>query len=269
MRKVWAWGGAAAIAAIAACATSTPPSGNGQNESDAGDIPLYDAGGAPPSDSGGSTTCTLGSADHCGTCTTVCPGPTDADSGTERVCSDSTTTATCDIICQGEHYDLNGDISDGCEGVDPIVHDNADAAVPETASTGGLTVPDPYWYVYGDARQHDVAPTSRPLGREDWYVVDHENSGGSTGGSLSVCLSITNFPSDDKFEVCVTNTGNKNIPSTSSSTSPCATVTPTTMSPSNCAVTTMSSTAHGLYYVRVRKLDGSNTANGYALFIQD
>ncbi|MGH7329600.1 MAG: hypothetical protein ACREJX_14740 [Polyangiaceae bacterium] len=268
MRNVWVWGGAALVAVVAACATSTAPGGNGQNESDGGNIPLYDAGNTT-GDSGTSGACTLGTADHCGTCSTVCPGPTDPDSGTDRICSDSTTTGTCDIICKGEWYDLNGDISDGCEAQDPIVHDSADAAVPETATTGGATVPDPYWYVYGDARQHDSAPTSRTLGREDWYVVDHENSGGSTGGSLSICLGISNFPSDDKFEVCVTNVGNKSIPSTASSVSPCATVTPTTVSPNNCAVTTMASTTHGLYYVRVRKLDGSNSANGYALYIQD
>lgn len=263
MRKVWAWGGAAAIAAIAACATSTPPSGNGQNESDAGDIPLYDAGGAPPSDSGGSTTCTLGSADHCGTCTTVCPGPTDADSGTERVCSDSTTTATCDIICQGEHYDLNGDISDGCEGVDPIVHDNADAAVPETVSTTGMTVGAPYWFAYGDAREHDVAPISRPLGREDWYVITSPTS------TPAACLTIAGFPADDQFEVCITNYDTKSIEPAQCKTVDLTASGACPTDSTKCCVAPASTHSASNYWVRVRKLAGANTANGYALFLEE
>lgn len=256
MRREWFWGGAALLCALAACATSTAPSsGGGTSDGDAGDIPLYDAGGTPTGEA--SSTCTLGGADHCGTCTTVCPGPADPDAGTRRVCSDSTTTATCDIICEGEHYDLNGVVDDGCEGEDPIVHDNADAAVPETATTAGFTVGDPYWYVYGDARQHADAPTSRPLGREDWYVVSNPH------GTPKACLSITNFPSDNQFEVCITNNGNKNIEAAQ-----CKTILPTTGAANDC-VQPGSAPTNGTYWVRVRKLDGSNTANGYALFIQD
>src|SRR5690348_10842358 len=58
MRKVWVWGGAAAIGAVAACATATPPSGNEGSGGDAGNIPLYDAGNGG-GDGGNSTTCTL------------------------------------------------------------------------------------------------------------------------------------------------------------------------------------------------------------------
>ncbi len=252
-RALFYWVGGAALAFVA-CATSTAPGGGGTGDDvDSGTIPVYDGGGGTQTEAG--TLCTLGTADHCGSCDTVCPGATDG--GTTRVCSDSTTTATCDIVCTGEWYDLNGDINDGCEAQDPIVHDSPDAAVPETATTAGATVPAPYWYVYDDARMHDVAPTTRPTGREDWYVVSNPD------GTPKACLSISNFPTDDEFEVCITNNGISNIENTQ-----CKTIVSTTGSGSDCVTPAMTGN-NGKYWVRVRKLSGSNSPDGYALFIQD
>ena len=262
MGKAWIWGGAGALGLMAACATATAPNGNDGSGSDAGNIPLYDAGSGGGGDGGGSNTCTLGTADHCGSCTTVCPGPTDADGGTERICSDSTTTATCDIICKGEFYDLNGDISDGCEAEDPIVHDTADAAVPESVADGGFTVPAPYWFAYGDARQHDAPPTSRPLGREDWYVIK------SATKAPAACLTIAGFPSDDKLEVCITNYNNKNIELTQCKVVDLPASTACPSDSTKCCVNAGSTQVGADYWVRVRKTDGSNTPNGYALYLE-
>jgi hypothetical protein len=257
MRSLFYWGGGAALIFVA-CATSTSPNAGGSGDSDdAGNTPIYDAGNNTQVDSGAGP-CTLGSADHCGTCDTVCPGASDAG-GTTRVCSDSTTTATCDIICTGEWYDVNGVIADGCEAQDPIVHDSADAAVPETAPAGGNTVAAPLWYAYGDARMHDVAPVARPTGREDWYVLSNQN------GTPQACLTIVNFPPDDMFEVCITNEGNQNIENTQ-----CKTVTPdtTTTDTSTYCVSPSLHSNGGSYWVRVRKISGANTLDGYALFLK-
>ncbi|MEO8876210.1 MAG: hypothetical protein ABI461_11530 [Polyangiaceae bacterium] len=254
MHRAWMvlLGGAAL--AYGACATSTTPGSPSGVDEDAGDIPVYDAGGQPTGNDGGtSTACTLGTADHCGTCATACPSIDNA--GTKRVCSDGTSTATCDIVCLGELYDMNGTTDDGCEAEDPVVHDSAEAGVAEVATTAGFTVGAPDWFVYGDTRKHDVAPVDRPLGREDWYTLSNPH------GRLKVCLTIANFPADNQFEVCVTNLGNKNI-----EVSQCKTITPT--SGSNDCVQPAAST-NGTYWARVRKLAGSNSLNGYALFVQD
>jgi hypothetical protein len=254
-RALFYWGGAASLIFVA-CATSTSPTngGGGGGDDDSG-IPVYDAGGGTQPDGG--SPCTLGTADHCGGCDTVCPG--DVDAGTTRVCSDTSTTATCDIVCTGEFYDVNGSIGDGCEAEDPIVHDSPDAAVPESATTAGITIGAPYWYAYGDARQHDVAPLSRPNGRVDWYAVTNPDA-----ASISACLTISNFPTDDQFQVCITNNGNKNI-----DPSACKTITSSSAGASACVSPSMTATKNGTYYVQVQKMSGSNTLNGYALFIQD
>jgi hypothetical protein len=250
---VYGVGGASLI--FVACATSTSGSGGSTSDDDSGTTPIYDGGTTPNPDA--ATGCTLGTADHCGSCDTVCPGATDG--GTTRVCSDTSTTATCDIICTGEFYDVNGDITDGCEGLDPIVHDSPDAAVPESATTAGVTLAAPLWYAYGDARQHDVAPTSRPNGRQDWYAVTNPDA-----ASITACLTISNFPTDDVFQVCITNNGNKNLDPTT-----CKTVTSVSTGTAACVSPSQPTPKNGTYYVLVQKMSGTNTLDGYALFVQD
>lgn len=247
------WGGGASLIFVA-CATSTTGTTGIPTLDDSG-TPVYDAGG--PVKTEGGTGCTLGTADHCGSCETVCPG--DVDGGTTRVCSDTSTTATCDIVCSGEFYDVNGDINDGCEGEDPIVHDSPDAAVPESATTAGITVGAPDWYAYGDARQHDVAPTARPNGRVDWYAVTNPDA-----ASVKACLTISNFPTDDQFQVCITNNNIKNIDPAA-----CKTITSSTSGANACVTPSQTVVKNGTYYVQVQKMSGTNTLNGYALFVQD
>ncbi len=249
-------GWASIALACAACATSNArPDAVDGGEDDAAGV-IDDAGTPPPQEA--SVACSLGTVDHCGTCATVCPGFEDA--GTFRTCSDSTSAATCGITCTGEFYDLDALSQNGCEAEDPIVHDSADDPVAQTATVAGITVPAPYWFMYGDDRPHAVAPVARKLGREDWYAVNHPD------GALKVCLSIIDFPPDDQFEACVSNAGNKNIPTTGGN--PCTTALGGVTS-SNCVTPLDKGNQAGVYYVRVRKKSGSNTPNGYALFLQD
>jgi hypothetical protein len=253
-KSLFYWALGASLIAVA-CATSTAGSSSSTSDDAAGTIPVYDAGSGPQSEGG--TPCTLGTADHCGSCDTVCPGATDG--GTTRVCSDTTTTATCDIICTGEFYDVNGDLNDGCEGEDPIVHDSPDAAVPESATTAGVTIGAPLFYMYGDARQHDVAPLTRPNGRQDWYAVTNPDA-----ASIKACLTISNFPTDDVFQVCITNNGIKNIDPAA-----CKTITTTTTGNAACVSPSQTVTRSGTYYVQVQKMSGTNTLDSYVLSIQD
>src|SRR5262245_57720990 len=67
--------------------------------------------------------CGLGTADHCGTCANTCPGIDTI--WTQRTCSSADSTGTCDIMCLGEWYDLDGNAMNGCEAEDQPVQDAA------------------------------------------------------------------------------------------------------------------------------------------------
>jgi hypothetical protein len=178
-------------------------------------------------------------------------------------CSDATSSATCLLTCKGEYYDVNGNADDGCESQDPTVQDTVATAVavnlPDMNDPTNKTNPlNVLGYVYGDGRPHDAAPTSRPFGREDWFHVTAVGNG--TGQGMVACLGITDFPPDDSFEVCISDNGGSTFPSAG-----CKPV--TGGAPSVCVSPTGAPNA-GVYYVRVRKTAGSNTQNGYALYLR-
>jgi len=210
--------------------------------------------------------CTLGDPDHCGSCTTVCPPGTDSQ-GTQRTCSDATASATCDITCTGEFYDLDGKTSTGCEAQDLPVQDTTTTAVVVTlgdafssdlgVTSNPVTVES---QIYGDSRAHDSAPTSRPNGRPDWYklLVMGNGDGKHTVGA---CLDIHGFPSDDIFELCISDKGT----STFSATYGCQTLNPTTAY--NCVQLPVDSSEAGTYYVRVQRISGTWTAMHYSLWM--
>jgi hypothetical protein len=262
------WGVFAAIPLIFfACAkTDVPDEGTVPgNDEDAGhtgdggrDARTQNGDSSGGGDGGGN--CTLGTNDHCGACDHACRA---SDKSTKYACSDGTTSATCLITCLAEYYDLNGDANDGCEAQDPTVQDTAASAVivslPDandpTFKTNPLNI---LGYVYGDGRPHESPPTSRPFGREDWYHVTAVGNG--TGMGMGACLGISNFPPDDTFEVCISDNNGNTFPATG-----CKPV--KGGGASACVVPTGNPNA-GVYYVRVRKTDGSNTADGYALFLR-
>ena len=217
--------------------------------------------------SDGTGSCTLGDPDHCGTCTTVCPPGMDT-AGTERTCSAATAFGTCDIVCKGEYYDVDGQVSNGCEAQDLPIQDSAITAVGLTLPDGALgtagtdnTNPiNLVGQVYGDSRTHDAAPATRPNGREDWYKLTVSGAG-DTGQALTSCLGITNFPTDNTFEVCLSLNG-----SASFLTTGCKQV--MGGASSVCVGPSANADDTGTYYVRVRRLSGTSwTTNGYALYI--
>jgi hypothetical protein len=257
------------VVLFAACASNTSGDDSAIVPGDDGGTGGNDSGsgkdGAPKSDSGGggdgSSACTLGTTTDCGSCGTACGT---SDKASLYACSDATAAGTCTLTCRAEYYDLDGKIDDGCEAEDAVVQDSATNAV-------GITLPDAndstfktnplnvLGYVYGDGRPHEDAPTSRPLGREDWYKVTAVGAGVPSTG-MGACLGISDFPTDDTFEVCITDLGGSTFPSAN-----CKAVKGGAQS--SCVAPSGGSDA-GDYYVRVRKTDGSNTPNGYALFLQ-
>ncbi len=209
---------------------------------------------APLDGAGGTDACTLGSSDHCGACGTTC-GTTDAQ--TTFACTDATTAGTCTVTCRGEFYDLDGKADNGCEAGDLVVQDSAASAKPVTLD-GTTRSANELGYVYSDDRAHENVPLKRPAGREDWYVVTVTVPEGGAAGSFGACLGITNFPNDDVFEVCTTDAN-------ATTFSHCA---PVAGGGASTCVKPAANADAGVYFVRVKKVSGSNTANGYALFLQ-
>jgi len=208
--------------------------------------------------------CTLGSAEHCGTCTTVCPPGRD-DGGTLRSCSLPTAFGVCGITCRGLYYDVNASISDGCELEDTPEQDTIANALaitlPDVVNDPAmLTNPrNVVSQIYSDARMHELAPSSRPTGSDDVYAITAVGVGDNTK-SMTACLGITSFPTDNNFEVCVSNKG-----VTTFAAGGCGTV--LGGAASKCVLSAPPSDT-GTYYVRVRKLAGSHSPNKYALFLQ-
>ena len=216
--------------------------------------------------SGDPTTCTLGTAEHCGTCATTCPGSDDV--GTTRICTTATASGVCDILCKGEYYDLDGQLANGCEALDLPVQDSAATAVAvglgaytggdgSAACDGTVTPCTLLGQIYSDNRAHDAAPTSRPLGRDDWYVVTASGTAGPHN-NFGTCLGISNFPTDDTYSICVSDNGSQD-PTT------CASV--TGAGASGC-VNPATAADVGTFYIRISKSGGSNTANRYALYLE-
>jgi hypothetical protein len=240
---------------LAGCANS----GKGFSETGDGD----DASAAPPPppvrDGGADAeagACTLGTPDHCGKCDTSCPGTDDAH--TQRTCSDATPFGICGITCKGEFYDLDGSDANGCEAEDATVQDTEATAVAVSLPDANPKNID--GQMYGDGRPHDAAPVSRPFGRDDYYKVTATGTG-SPSNTMTACLSITNFPADNTFEVCIKADGAASFAPAS-----CKSVNPQSQSADRC-VTPPGNPDIGTFFVRVRKTAGSNTANKYALYL--
>jgi hypothetical protein len=110
-----AWGtGALVTAALVACGASANTPDDGKKGDGNGDASIYDGGGDFIPDAGGGETgagCDLTSVDNCGACGNVCPG-LDA-SFANATCSEEAGAPQCAFSCQGEHYDVNRDASNG------------------------------------------------------------------------------------------------------------------------------------------------------------
>lgn len=233
---------------------------------DAGDLDADDSPEirGPGPDSGGS--CALGSVDHCGTCETICPGPDNAS--TTRVCRDATASATCELVCHGDYYDVDGKLENGCEAKDDLVHDSPTTAtnitlpnVPNDATlkSNPLNVVET---IFHDTRYHDDDASTFPFGREDWFKVTAVGAG-SPSATMVACLSAVNYPTDNELEVCISaNNVTTFVPASCKS----LVVTPDGGGGSQC-VQPPGNPDTGTFYVRVKKLRGTATSNGYALFL--
>jgi hypothetical protein len=127
---------------------------------------------------------------NCGACGNVCPGYMQPN---DNVTCQS---GGCTFSCQGEHYDVDGDMSNGCEvSADPQGHHTIGSA----SSLGDLSCNDITQTLTGslpsDARVHaspaivgfDVTTGSAPV----WYTA-HATGGSVCTNDLAATLTISN-----------------------------------------------------------------------------
>jgi hypothetical protein len=208
--------------------------------------------------------CALGTPDHCGRCDQVCPGPDDATTRRSCAAPDLGAARACDIVCQGEYYDEDGLLANGCEASDAPVRDSARTAVKIVLPDSTQPNQNPKNLVYqllSDGRVHAEPPLRRPLGRDNWFAVTVDGLGFGLG--MQACLSIVSLPVDNRFEVCLSDIGLTTFDDAS-----CGTVSGGQGQGSVCVLPPSMSNAGSPYYVRVRRLAGSPTLNGYALYLK-
>jgi hypothetical protein len=132
----------------------------------------------------------LNTVDNCGACSHVCPGYQQPNDNVTCL------SGTCTFSCQGEHYDVNGDPSDGCETADSSTGNHTQATA---VSQGDVSCADtPLQIISGmlpsDARAHespaivgfDVVSGSAP----DWWSV-HATGGLTCTNDIVATLQMT------------------------------------------------------------------------------
>lgn len=169
----WTMGRGAWIACVCLCACGDPEPpphlwADGAQvwlDSSMTDLPRFETSALP--DRGADAGCDLGTVAHCASCGNACPGPD--STSTARAC----VAGQCAILCKGEHYDVNGSATDGCEVQDDLpLHDGKTSAkdlgsvsdCDSNKKTGSGVLPS-------DGRKHVAAPTDRPNGRADWFKL--------------------------------------------------------------------------------------------------
>ncbi|MCB9557046.1 MAG: hypothetical protein H6707_13140 [Deltaproteobacteria bacterium] len=173
---------------------TTDGGGDGSSLSDAkADLPGAD--GLVADLTFGDGGCVIGTVDNCTDCGDKCAPPTTNAASAQVVCIGS-----CAIACQGEFYDVNGKLDDGCE-----VEDTTIQASENNAKDLG-SVPD--WNakvafsgtLLSDDRTHVSSPSPRPTGRPDYFklhVID--KTLGNTQAEVS--LSLAALPASVEVEV--------------------------------------------------------------------
>ncbi len=167
------------------------------------------------------------------------------------------------LVCRGERYDVDGRDDTGCEAEDLPLQDTPESALaftlPDVVDKARDNPLNYAGYIFGDARTHDGEPAARPHGRPDWYRVTAEGIG-DPQQKMGACLSVVSLPDDNQWEVCISEAGK-----TVFGTNQCLLV--AGGGGSVCVRPASQPDVGGPFYVRVRKLAGSNTLSSYALYL--
>jgi hypothetical protein len=168
------------------------------------------------------------------------------------------------LVCRGERYDVDGRDDTGCEAEDLPLQDSPTVAVainlPDLVDSTRGNPRNYAGHIYGDSRLHDGDLQERPNGRDDWFAVTAVGPG-DPHQKMGACLSISSFPRDNQFQVCITEAGQSSF-----GTNQCAVVTGDAGG-SVCVRPASQPDFGGPFYVRVRKLAGTNALLDYALYL--
>ncbi|MCB9557045.1 MAG: hypothetical protein H6707_13135 [Deltaproteobacteria bacterium] len=253
---------ALALVCMAACSdATTPPMRDAAPDTGAADLALFSDGArfdfsldAAAADLAvDSMTCPLiGTADDCSACGDRCPGLDNA--GTARVCN----AGQCEIQCKGEYYDVNGQVSDGCEYQDKAIHSSEQLALDVgTYNDSASQFRRDGFRLASDDRLHLVAPTDRSNGRPSYFKMGIKDT---TFGTLNgwARLDLSNMPAGASYElwgVYVCSNGKKLASETKTANGgQKITVNP----PDDCGSFALAND-DGTLLVRVRKLSGPHT----------
>jgi hypothetical protein len=205
--KWLAWGsGAVVAAALIACGASAnaPDDGTESKGGGNGDASIYDGGTDYVTDSGEGDETGSGCGDttsprNCGSCGNVCAG-LDASADNVR-CTEEAGAAQCFFSCQGEHYDIDQDASDGCEKVDSPLENHSVATATNLGSVGCND---------GDSAQNlsGILPSDDRV-HEDPGVIGFDSATGAAPDYWTIVGSGGTFCQDD-LNLTLTVTGSSN-----------------------------------------------------------
>jgi hypothetical protein len=194
--------GALALAALIACGASAnaPDDGTGTGGGGGnGDASIYDGGTDYVTDSGdgdgSSTTCgDTTSVLNCGSCGNVCAG-LDASADNVR-CTEEAGAAQCFFSCQGEHYDIDQDASDGCEKVDSPLENHSVATAVNLGSVSchdDSSAQNLSGVIPSDDRVHEnpsvIGFNSATGSAPDYWTI--VGSGGTCDDDLNLTLTVS------------------------------------------------------------------------------
>lgn len=132
--------------------------------------------------------CRTDTVDSCGQCAYRCPGPDDAT--TMRACEGG----RCELVCRGTSYDLDGELSNGCETQDDLAERQL-TAIDDCDSSGGSV----NGRILADTRRHTEAPTTRADGAPDTYRIPIED--GVCYIDPQITVQVVNAPPGAELEL--------------------------------------------------------------------
>jgi hypothetical protein len=129
--------------------------------------------------------------DNCGMCGNPCPGFGSANANV--TCQSS---STCTFSCQGEHYDVDGVTSTGCEVVDSPLGNHSQASAAYLGSfpcTDGSSNPNATGVIHSDTRVHELPSVdgfnTTTGATPDWFRLFAD--GGLCENEVVLTLTVT------------------------------------------------------------------------------
>ena len=182
--------------------------------------------------------------------------------------------SACDIVCDGNAYDIDGDPANGCEAVDT---DGAGYSM-ETARAfvlgngpggGGNPINFVDGTLYADHRVHSEAPSDRSQPNDDYYSLTAPDFGVGVQEAVRACLGVVNFPTDYLAEICMTNANASAFDGATCAQARGYDETEHGQNHSVCVSPPDGSTQGGPFYIRIRYFEGTITADKYALWMSN